>query len=224
MAVSELLWNCFLLMLFLGLLKAALSFYWPSIGEWRYDDLHPSLQYHESCRVKQLAVNGVFFIVYPCVLCYRCYASIRWTLWTECSETEDFAQYVEYSREEQELLRDGMIRGRMIVQREIVLTAAREDELSCYRKYDDCVVAVEKEPLEERTNPSECEPLNLSKDGEGLNNEEMLLLEHPREDATKRNTTVSSSEEEGDGDEISLIPQPSKACDASSFAQTGANR
>ncbi|XP_052891069.1 uncharacterized protein LOC128299218 [Anopheles moucheti] len=225
MTVSGLLWNCFLLMLLLGVLKAALSFYWPSIGEWRYDDLHPSLRYHESCRVKQLSVNAVFFIVYPCVLCYRWKTSNRWTLWTECSETEDFAQYVEYSREEEELLRHGMIRGRMIVQKEIVLAGGREDEQPCYRKYDDvddCVVAVEKEPLERRTNPTECEPLNLSRDGEGMNNEEILLLKYPREDAPKRNAIFPSGEEEGNGEEISLISQPSKACDASSPALAGA--
>uniref|UniRef100_A0A182R5L2 Uncharacterized protein n=1 Tax=Anopheles funestus TaxID=62324 RepID=A0A182R5L2_ANOFN len=180
----------------------------------------------EEKEAKQLLVNGVFFIVYPCVLCYRWYLSKRWKLWTEYSEKDDFARYVEYSREEEELLRHGMIRGRMIVQKEIVLTDTMEDELSSYRKYDDvddCVIAVEKGPLEAQSNPSECEPLNLSKDG--VNNEEIILMECPREDSSKLDTNLSSSEEERDDDEISLIPQSSKTYqDASSSAYTGGNR
>uniref|UniRef100_A0A182VY62 Uncharacterized protein n=1 Tax=Anopheles minimus TaxID=112268 RepID=A0A182VY62_9DIPT len=171
--------------------------------------------------VKQLLVNSVFFVVYPCVLCYRCYNSRRWTLWTECSEKDDFAQFVEYSREEEELLRHGMIRGRMIVQKEIVLSGASEEELSnSYRKYDnvdDCVVAVEQSPLAGQDNPSECVPLNLSKDSEGLDNEEISLSEYRREERTNVDTVLSSSEEDGDDDEIRLIPSPSSKASGASL-------
>ncbi|XP_050071067.1 uncharacterized protein LOC126559015 [Anopheles maculipalpis] len=233
MAVLELLWNCLLLMLFLGVLKAALSFYWPSIGEWRYDDLHPSLRYRESCRANQLLVNGVFFIVYPCVLGFRWYTSPnRATLWTECCvEKDEFERYVEYSREEEDLLRHGMIRGRIIIQKEIVLAGASEDDGSSYRKYDnadDCIVGVEREPRSnERNEQSKCEPLNLSKDGEGcdLNNEENVFMQQCREDPTRVNTFHTSTEEEGDDDEIRLIPPSSRQYEPSSSAfASGANR
>uniref|UniRef100_A0A182LZ84 Uncharacterized protein n=1 Tax=Anopheles culicifacies TaxID=139723 RepID=A0A182LZ84_9DIPT len=171
-----------------------------------------------SLKAKQLLVNGVFFVVYPCVLLYRWYNSRRWTLWTECSEKDDIMQFVDYSREEEELLRHGMIRGRMIVQTEIVLSGALEDELSSsYEKYDNVVVGVVKQPLGEENNPSECVPLNLSKDGEGLDNEELILPEYRREERTKMDTTLSSAEEDGDDDEIRLIPSPSSRANDTSL-------
>ncbi|XP_035895310.1 uncharacterized protein LOC118504651 [Anopheles stephensi] len=230
MAVLEFMWNCFLLLLFLGILKAALSLYWPSIGEWRYDDLHPSLRYHESCRAKQLLVNGVFFLAYPCVLCFRWYSANRGTMWTECTvERDEFERYVEYSREEEDLLRHGMIRGRMIIQKEIVLTGGSEhDDGSSYRKYDavdECVVAVERDEPEsdEQRYQSKCEPLNLSKDGDnGCDLIDEVPMQQCRQNTARMDSFHSSSEEQGDDDEISLIsPTAREYGDSTAAPATG---
>ncbi|XP_040153003.1 uncharacterized protein LOC120894471 [Anopheles arabiensis] len=220
MTVLEWIWNCFLLLLCVGIAKAALSFYWPSIGEWRYDDLHPSLRYHESCRTKQLLVNSVFFVVYPCVLGARWYpANRQWSLWTE-DEKDKTDAYVQYSREEEELLRHGMLRGRMIVQKEIVLptdSIPEEDEPSTYKTYgmvDDCVVAVnEDEPCNERNySPKSCEPLNLSRDGEviDLNDEDNILQKQPVKTAMESMDSSASSSEAEDHDNVRLIQSSPK--------------
>uniref|UniRef100_A0A182QEA0 Uncharacterized protein n=1 Tax=Anopheles farauti TaxID=69004 RepID=A0A182QEA0_9DIPT len=202
----------------MGVLKAALSFYWPSIGEWRYDDLHASLRYHESCRVKQLLVNALFFVVYPFVLCGKWYASNRWKFQDQTDgEWDIFEQYVEYTEEEAQLLRNGMLRGRMIIQTEIVLTdPADDDDQPSYKRYDEVddegVVGVETKPMSNGEDyATKCEPLNLSKDADDV---------APSSDGS---LLYVSSEEEANDDRMRLIQPSLRTSDGPPSSSTGAN-
>ncbi|XP_053672044.1 uncharacterized protein LOC128722211 [Anopheles nili] len=213
--VLGLVWNYFLIMLLLGILKAALSFYWPLIGEWRYDDLHSTLRYHESCRAKQLLVNSLFFVVYPFVLCVRWCRSSQWTEWTE-SERDIFELNLDRSRGEEELLRSGLLRGRMIIQKEIVLMDGSEADAPTYRSYDgvdECVVDVEVQP----TTKDDCDPLDLSK--QSANEKLQKTFTKPTsKQAMAMESHSSNSDGEGDGDETHLIHTSSRsycACSSS---------
>uniref|UniRef100_A0A182KEW6 Uncharacterized protein n=1 Tax=Anopheles christyi TaxID=43041 RepID=A0A182KEW6_9DIPT len=168
-------------------------------------------------RTKQLLVNGVFFVVYPVVLCARWYATNRqWSLWTE-DEGGNSEGHVQYSRDEEELLRNGMLGGRMIVQKEIVLAVGgtTEEKPSMYKthnKVENCTVSVDDESSNERNYASKpCEPLNLSKDGEGedLNSEKLFLLE-PMEKRVENMDSFSSNSEVDDDYSIRQIISSSK--------------
>uniref|UniRef100_A0A182IWG3 Uncharacterized protein n=1 Tax=Anopheles atroparvus TaxID=41427 RepID=A0A182IWG3_ANOAO len=157
----QLVWNYLILVLFLGALKAALSLRWPTIGEWRYDDLHPSLRYRDSSSAQRLLVNFVFFLVYPFVLLWRWYRAGEWTDWTDV-EKDMYEQNVEHG--EDELLRRGALRGRMIIQKQILLNPEASDE----EKANDGFVetrAFHPDDGNELTGEEDL-PLNLSKDAD----------------------------------------------------------
>ncbi|XP_058118408.1 uncharacterized protein LOC131289767 [Anopheles ziemanni] len=204
----QFVWNCLLMMLFLGALKAALSLRWPTIGEWRYDDLHPSLRYHDSPRVTQLAVNLVFFLVYPVVLLWRWYHSSEWTAWTDV-EKDLFEQHIDLG--EDELLRCGSLRGRMIIQKEIVVCpTAATDESEPFERYE----RADEEFVEPGTiysnsgaelNDEEL-PLNLSKGNEMYFHAE--YEDHKRKESyepTENEEEDVENDVHNEGDEVPLI-------------------
>ncbi|XP_058055695.1 uncharacterized protein LOC131207103 [Anopheles bellator] len=200
----ELLWNYILIVLVLGLMKSALGHYWPWIGAWRFDDLHATLEYDESSRLKQFLVNLVFFLVYPPILLHR------WCQSEFCqssTDTEDDIIELAIDDGDDELLRRGMLRGRMIVQKEIILNDGREDEL--YRRYND----VDNDTVQERYDETHLirspsgEPLNLSKDHDPMESRAGKILAST--ESIDSVSTDSSEDELGANDEILLMQQRS---------------
>ncbi|XP_035773852.1 uncharacterized protein LOC118456859 [Anopheles albimanus] len=124
----QVLWNCILFLLLLGLFKASLGLRWRWIGAWKYHELHSSLVYDESSSVKQFLVNFIFFLVYPGVLAYRCYQAEARHGWVQ--EDDDLVELiVDKGLGEDELLRRGKLRGRMIIQKQIILNDSQEEDL-----------------------------------------------------------------------------------------------
>ncbi|XP_052863343.1 uncharacterized protein LOC128269981 [Anopheles cruzii] len=200
----ELLWNYILIVLILGLMKSTLGHYWLWIGAWRFDDLHASLEYYESSRLKQFLVNLVFFLVYPPILLQR------WCQSEFCqrsTDTEDDIIELAIDDGEDELLRRGMLRGRMIVQKEIILNDGREDEF--YRRYDDMDndAAQESYPGTPLIRSPSGEPLNLSKDHDPRESGTGKILASTK--SIDSVSTDSSEDEFGANDEMVSMQQRS---------------
>ncbi|KFB38411.1 hypothetical protein ZHAS_00005771 [Anopheles sinensis] len=159
-------------------------------------------------RVKQLAVNLVFFLVYPFILLWRWYRSSEWTAWTDV-EKDLFEQHVELG--EDELLRRGSLRGRMIIQKEIVVSpAAATEENVPFERYE----RAEEEFVETGTVYSnsgaelhdEEMPLNLSKGNEMNFHAEYEALNRKESYAPTENDEEDIANEEPDeGEEVPLI-------------------
>uniref|UniRef100_A0A182FR35 Peptidase M13 N-terminal domain-containing protein n=1 Tax=Anopheles albimanus TaxID=7167 RepID=A0A182FR35_ANOAL len=88
------------------------------------------LSYQKNCDicVKQFLVNFIFFLVYPGVLAYRCYQAEARHGWVQ--EDDDLVELiVDKGLGEDELLRRGKLRGRMIIQKQIILNDSQEEDL-----------------------------------------------------------------------------------------------